>query len=142
MLSSKAVSPPSISKKLPEQGVTAPGWGQETEAPAGSDSSIQSKKVSLEERLSKMEEEIRRLADIEKGMADAQALSREVQALMKCIQELNTEVKNISTKLQGTLGYDIYHSFKCEKCGSHRLVAAAFRCTSCGKQGWRGWWPR
>jgi hypothetical protein len=67
---------------------------------------------------------------------------RENTAVNKQIQTLAEELKRISVNLQNTPGYGIRRQFKCEKCDDQGFVATMFRCTRCGHESWRGWWPQ
>jgi hypothetical protein len=109
-------------------------------------SPLQSTVVELSQRLSRVEAVVGRLEQLEKEGAGATTMPQvspaELQAVLKLVHDVSQEVKNISAKLQGTLGYDIYHSFKCDRCGTQGLVATIFKCTGCGHQSWRGWSPK
>lgn len=109
-------------------------------------SSLQATVLDLAQRLSRVEAAVEKLGGLEKertGAATAaQASPAQLQAIVKRVQEVSQEVRSISAKLQGTLGYDIYHSFKCDSCGTQGLVATTFKCTACGHQAWRGWSPK
>jgi len=100
----------------------------------------------MSQRLTQLETTVVRLERLEKTVASSgnnnQISAQQFQDLMKRVQDLSQEVKNMSTKLQGTLGYDIYHSYKCDKCSSQGLVSTAFKCTKCGQISWRGWMPK
>lgn len=78
--------------------------------------------AELMRRLEAVEEEIGRLRD-----------------LPRLAQELQASLSNVLTGLQGTPGYGIRHTFKCDKCQGIGMVAAAFTCTKCGHQALRGW---
>ena len=101
--------------------------------------------AKLVERLSRVEAKVQKLEQYERvksGIGPAPVSSQQFQELAKYVQKLSEEVRSISVKLQSTLGYDIYHSFKCERCGTQEQVATVFKCTSCGHESWRGWWPK
>jgi len=65
-----------------------------------------------------------------------------LDAVTRRVLELGQEIKTISAKLQGTLGYDVFHTFNCDHCHSKETVSLLFRCTQCGHQSWRGWFPK
>lgn len=96
----------------------------------------------LVERIQRMENKIQRLEQLEKMKAGGGGIgvtTQQYNEMTTSVQQLNQQIANISARLQGTLGYDIYHTFECEKCGTHEHVATVFRCTQCGHQNWRGW---
>ncbi len=124
----------------------APTPAPEPDAQAEEITSLKAMVAELVERLSYVEATVGRLELLEKERGEAPrpaGVSAEyLQPIVKRVQELSGAVSNISSKLQGTLGYDIYHSFQCEDCGTKGLVAAVYKCTSCGHQSWRGWSPK
>ncbi len=128
------------------QGTSVAERFQVQEASADSASSLQATVLDLTQRLSRVEAAVGRLEGLEKerngAATTAQVSPAQLQAIVKRVQEVSQEVRSISAKLQGTLGYDIYHSFKCDSCGSQGSVATTFKCTACGHQAWRGWSPK
>ena len=58
------------------------------------------------------------------------------------VEEVSESIKIMAACVQATLGYDVYHTFQCAKCGSKGYVATLFKCTKCGGESWRGWWPK
>jgi hypothetical protein len=101
--------------------------------------------AKLMERLKRLEAKVQKLEQYEKvrsGIGPTPVSAQQYQELVTYVQKMGEEVRNIMAKLQGTPDYDIYHNFKCEKCGTQQQVAAVFLCTCCGHKSWRGWWPK
>ena len=104
---------------------------------SGGDSNIISRLENLEKwvrRIETLEQRVAQLSNSDGGNPD--------QSMAKQIQTIGAEVKQISSRLKGTLGYGAYQDFKCDQCGTEHTVATVLKCTSCGHQNWRGWWPR
>ncbi len=133
-------------KRLSETIITPVAQVNTPEVSQGQISSLQTGMNEITQRLTQLETTVGRLEHLEKTVASAgnnnQVSPQQLQDLMKRVQDIGQEVKNISAKLQGTLGYDIYHSYKCDKCSSQGLVSTAFKCTKCGQISWRGWMPK
>ncbi len=138
--------PAPVEKMVSPQDVVPRERSQVPEVPPKSVSSFDARVLDLEQRLSRMETVAGRLEHLEKKVTGAQTAGQvspqQLQAVVKRVQELSEEVRSISTKLQGTLGYDAYHIFECDRCSSHGAVATVFKCTKCGHESWRGWWPK
>ena len=118
---------------------------EQNRVPASSPAQMSSLNAKLVERLSRVEAKVQKLEQYERvksGIGIVPVSSQQFQELVKYVQKLSEEVKGISAKLQGTPGYDIYHSFKCDRCGTQEQVATVFKCTNCGYESWRGWWPK
>lgn len=64
------------------------------------------------------------------------------EMLSNRVEEFSEGIKIMAARLQATPGYDLYHTFQCDKCGSKGYVATLFKCTKCGGESWRGWWPK
>ena len=97
----------------------------------------------LTRRLNRMESAIISLRQINKALNDQLNVKPEdFGEMVERVKDLGSQVKTMSAKLQGTLGYDIYHSFECDKCGTQGYVSTVFHCTKCGGESWRGWWPK
>ena len=124
--------------------VSLAGVQQARAAPAGTSLPRDAGAPSdLEARLRRLEAAVQRV-QASGGSADGAAnteLQLQVRDMMRHIQRLDEQMKAISARLQGTPGYDAYHTFQCDKCQSRGTVAVILKCTSCGKEGWRGWWP-
>lgn len=133
-------------KKLPETIVAPSLQTSSPEVFAGAVSTLQTGMNEVSQRLSQLETTVVKLERLEKTVASNESNNQisvqQFQDLMKRVQDLSQEIKHISNKLQGTLGYDIYHSYKCDKCASQGLVSTAFKCTKCGQISWRGWMPK
>ncbi len=114
------------------------------EGPSGPVNSPGTNVTELAQRLDGVEAMVRRLERPEGGIGGAgviaQQSSEKLQTVIKSVQQLTEEVRIISTKLQGTLGYDVYHNFKCDSCSSQGAVAISLKCTKCGRESWRGWY--
>jgi len=139
-------SPPTTVTEVSLRGVVSQEPSRGRDVASESVGSLEAKILDLTQRLSAVEATVGRLEGLEKRMAGSanagQVSPEQLQAMVKRIQDLGQEIKNISARLQGTLGYDAYHTFKCDKCQTQGVVATVFRCTECGHQTWRGWWPR
>ena len=146
---------PSVASLPPEETSTIPAVKEvsmqnalpreQSRVSASSTELMSSSNAKLVERLSRVETKVQKLEQYERvksGIGTAPVSSQQFQELVKYVQKLSEEVKSISVKLQGTPGYDIYHSFKCDRCGTQEQVATAFKCTNCGHESWRGWWPK
>jgi hypothetical protein len=97
----------------------------------------------LTRRLNRLEAAIISLRQINKVLNDQLDVKPEdFGEMVERVRDLGSQLKSMSAKLQGTLGYDIYHSFECDKCGSQGYVSTVFHCTKCGAESWRGWWPK
>jgi hypothetical protein len=100
--------------------------------------------ADLTRQLNQMNQTVQRIEFLEKKLAEVEANSRtpkESPAVAQKVQALDEEIKKISTNLKGTPGYGVRNSFNCEKCHDHGHVAVMYRCTSCGRERWYGWWP-
>ncbi|MFC1925869.1 hypothetical protein ACFLW2_04140 [Chloroflexota bacterium] len=110
------------------------------------DSSLEARLLNLEQRLNQVEKVAGNLEQLEKkltgGPNTGQVSAQQLQVVVQHIQELTQQVTNISNKLKGTLGYGAYQTFKCDKCTSQGHVATVLKCTKCGQESWRGWWPK
>jgi hypothetical protein len=111
-------------------------------------SSLEARVFDLSHRLSRLESAVGRLERLEREMADAgtgvsaNASPQQLHAVSRRVEELTQEVDGILMRLQGSVGYGVYYTFKCDRCHSQGSVATVFQCTKCGHYSWRGWWPR
>jgi hypothetical protein len=106
---------------------------------------IEAKLTDLNKRLDQLGALVNRIELMEKRLTAIEAeVTREKEntVVNKQIQMLAEELKRISVNLQNTPGYGIRRQFKCEKCDDQGTVATMFRCTKCGHESWRGWWPQ
>jgi len=87
------------------------------------------------ERLQKKQDEA-----VDYGAAVLQ-FEEKLEAAARHLREMEGRVTTVYRKLQGTPSYGVREDFTCESCGAHGLTAIPLRCTSCGKEGWWGWWP-
>ncbi len=102
--------------------------------------SLLTRVIDLEKKLNAMQLKIEKTGN-PGGPASGNSAAKELNAIVERLETLDARVSEIRGKLQGTLGYDIYHQHKCDKCGSEGYLAAVYKCTNCGGQSWRGWWP-
>lgn len=106
---------------------------------------IEAKLTNLNKRLEQLGTLVSRIELMEKRLTAVESeliRERENTVVNKQIQTLAEELKRISVNLQNTPGYGIRRQFKCEKCDDQGSVATMFRCTKCGHESWRGWWPQ
>ncbi len=96
---------------------------------------------SLQEKIARLEAKVQKLEQMEKVRSGvvAPVNPQDFQELNKKVEQLTELLQAMSLKLQGTLGYDIFHLFTCEKCGAKENVSSVYRCTSCGHETWLGW---
>lgn len=101
--------------------------------------------ADLTARLSQLEIAFRELKQSEtsrvNSMKTIQVMTSQMQELMGKVQILNQQITAFASRLQGTPGADAYHTFECEQCHSKHTVVTVLKCSSCGHQSWRGWWP-
>jgi hypothetical protein len=119
---------------------TSPSQGVSGDALAA----INLKLAEMSDRLGQLELKVAKIASqsdnpVAKGNY---ASASDLKQVVAQVQSLSDELGGIVPKLKGTLGYDAYHTFKCDNCGSTGTVATVFKCTSCGTQNWRGWFPK
>lgn len=95
----------------------------------------------LQERINRLEAKVQKLEQLEKVRTGfvSHVNPQQVAELEKKVAQLTEIVQKTTYKLQGTLGYDIYHQFTCEKCGTKEQVSTVYKCTHCGHQTWLGW---
>lgn len=100
--------------------------------------------TKLQEKVARLETKVQKLEQMEKIRSGviAPVNPQQVQTLEKQVKQLTEVIQGISLNLQGTLGYDIYHSFTCEKCGAKEQVSSVYKCTHCGHESWLGWKAR
>jgi hypothetical protein len=58
-----------------------------------------------------------------------------------CSSEAMSVACSVKWKLKDTLLVGVRREFKCD-CGAKGFVAVYIKCTKCGKETWRGWWPK
>ena len=96
---------------------------------------------AIDDRISRLETMVTKLSQAAPNPNEANN-GLTLNMVARRVQELSNEMKNMTGKLQATLGYDIFHTFTCDKCHSKETVSLLFRCTTCGHQSWRGWFPK
>lgn len=117
---------------------------EKSQAPSPSPGLASPQTAKIIERLNRIEAKVQKLEQYERiktGHDIAPVSPQQFQELINFVQKLNEDIRSISGKLQGTPGYDIYHSFNCNKCGTQQQLATVFKCTRCGHESWHGWWP-
>lgn len=113
--------------------------------PKKPDTLLEARMLKIEKRLDQMEKTARSIEQLERKLSNpntGMVTAQQLQAVVQRMQELTQEVANISNKLKGTLGYGAYQTFICDKCSSKGHVATQLKCTECGQESWRGWWPK
>jgi hypothetical protein len=106
---------------------------------------INSKLADMAKQIAQLSAIVKRVESLEDRIAGLEARiasENESSEVNQKVQQLAEELKRISQNLQNTPGYGIRNSFKCEKCHEPGHVATMFRCTQCGHESWRGWWPQ
>ncbi len=103
--------------------------------------SLTTQNNKLQERINRLETKVQKLEQLEKVRTGfvSHVNPQHVAELEKKVAQLTEAVQKTMGKLQGTLGYDIYHQFTCEKCGAKEQVSTVYKCTHCGHQTWLGW---
>lgn len=142
-----ATSPPSSSAEpLQREEPAAPSV---TPAPTPSGNALKNIEATVADlagRITKLEADISRFSRNGKGSADfslpVRRLSQKLGVVANGVRKVNSQVVRIQRGLKGTPGYSLRSGFTCESCGSQSFVAIPMRCTSCGSEGWWGWWPR
>ena len=121
----------------------------QTPSPVPSDEvlkTLQATVTDLTQRITKVETSINRLGQKEREVPDVsvviQRLSHRLGAVVKDLQKVDNQVERVLRGLDGTPDYGMRNDFTCESCGSHGFIAIPMRCTSCGGEGWWGWWPK
>jgi hypothetical protein len=105
---------------------------------------MNAKIAELSKQLAQMGAAMKRIELLERKAAELEnkvARNSETPATTQRVQELSEAVKKISNNLKGTPGYGVKNTFTCEKCSDHGHVAVMYKCTSCGRERWYGWWP-
>jgi len=59
-----------------------------------------------------------------------------------CIAPLENHIDDLEDKLSGDPLSGAKHQFTCNSCGSKGWIAAAIKCTKCGRENYFGWWPK
>jgi hypothetical protein len=99
----------------------------------------------LTQRIENLEETISTLGQSTPDTTNNSDLERRLLQKIKNeevnLHKVNKRVSNIITLLKGTPGYGVRNSYTCSNCGSNGLIAIPVKCSSCGTQGWLGWWP-
>ena len=101
--------------------------------------------ADLTQRTAALAAHLQRLERRQNDTADFGAailqLEEKLEAAARHLRDMDGRVTTVSRKLQDTPSYGVRGDFTCESCGAHGLTAVPLRCTSCGKEGWWGWWP-
>jgi hypothetical protein len=129
---------------LASPAATAPASTQAAAPPAAApvvDAVSAAKLQAIDDRLSRLESMVEKLSQAAPNPNEAND-GLTLNMVARRVQELSSEMKNMTGKLQATLGFDIFHTFNCDKCRSKGTVSLLFRCTTCGHQSWRGWYPK
>ena len=99
-------------------------------------SEINDRLISMEHRLDRLETSVGRQSQ----PADCESAAK-LNRLGAAMRQLKSELETAKSGLEHTPDYRMGLDFTCDSCGSHGTVATLHRCTSCGRQGWFGWWP-
>jgi hypothetical protein len=59
-----------------------------------------------------------------------------------CIAPLENHIDALEDKLSGDPLSGAKYQFTCNSCGSKGWIAAAIKCTKCGRENYFGWWPK
>lgn len=104
-------------------------------AAAGPDEETRGRIRSLEKAIGDMADTLRPLPDdVRRALSGSRKAAGEAE-------ELGKRLEIISSNLQMTLGYGIKKAFRCDSCGSQGFVASRVVCSKCGTASWWGWWP-
>lgn len=123
-----------MSAQLEEVRQSAPS-AQAPAARAELDEETRGRIKSLEKAVADMAETIRSLPDdVRRALSNSRKAAGEAE-------ELGKRLEIISSNLQMTLGYGIKKAFRCDSCGSQGFVASRVVCSKCGTASWWGWWP-
>lgn len=99
----------------------------------------------LSRRIENLEENISTLSQSKPNTTDNSEMERRLLSKLKNeeinLHKVNKRVNSILTRLKETPGYGVRGNYTCNNCGSHGFMAIPMRCSSCGTQGWLGWWP-
>ena len=69
-------------------------------------------------------------------------LEEKLCAVTRHLEKIDCRMTTVTKKLQDTPTYGVRGEYKCESCGSTGFAAVPLKCTSCGKEGWWGWWSK
>lgn len=151
---SPPVSPAAPSAKPPQEAapavpVSSPPPPVQPAAPAPSDELLKTIQATLDDlarRMTTVETSISKLSQKEESdpgvSGSVQRLSQRLEVVVKDLQKVNSQVDGVSKGLEGTPGYNIRRDFTCKSCSSHGFIALPMKCTTCGEEGWWGWWPK
>ncbi len=111
--------------------------GAPANAPAagGPDEETRGRIKALEKAVADMADTVRSLPDdVRRALTNSRKAAGEAE-------EIGKRLEVISSNLQMTLGYGIKKAFRCDSCGSQGFVASRVVCSKCGTPSWWGWWP-
>jgi len=107
---------------------------------------VQNSLRDLVDRMVKLETSLHRLEGQQNTTADFGAailqLEEKLCAVTRHLGKIDGRVNTVTRKLEDTPSYGVRGDYKCESCGSTGFAAIPLKCTSCGKEGWWGWWPK
>jgi hypothetical protein len=87
------------------------------------------------QRLDALEERIGELAfSLERTSHNVQPAGKEITAIQNELRQLS--------RLLDDRPHELKDDFLCEHCQAQGTMAVMTKCTSCGREGWFGWWPR
>jgi hypothetical protein len=92
--------------------------------------------TGLDKRMSKLE-----VLVSQQKQSGGRNTTAQVSSLTHEVRSLKKDMDRLKTGLKSTPGYRLQKDFRCDSCGVHGAVATLHQCTSCGRQGWFGWWP-
>jgi rubrerythrin len=100
---------------------------------------------TLTKRIEVIETNIEKISNDKSDTSDysdtIRQLSNKVQNDSTIIKNINNQMTSLKKKLKGTPGFNARDQFTCTKCGSHGYLAVPMKCSSCGTEGWWGWYP-
>jgi len=66
---------------------------------------------------------------------------QELEERVQAVEALQVDLEELQNCLDGTPALGLKHCFKCH-CGASGFVALHIKCTKCGRETWRGWFPK
>lgn len=83
------------------------------------------------------------MASIQQTLASLEGTIQELETRLEVLEATGVDwedLEDIESRLNGTPTLGLKHSFTCD-CGASGFVALRIRCTKCGRETWRGWFP-
>jgi len=106
---------------------------------------IQRSLSDLTQRTAELETQLRLLeqtpTQVDGTGAAVQQLEEKLEAVARRLSDMDSRLTTVTEGLRGTPSYGVRNDFTCEACGSRDFLAIPLKCTTCGREGWWGWWP-